>query len=83
MTKDNVIKALRTLEEKYHKKEGYNTIQILKQLKIESNRNNAKLLRRCLRSMISNNVQKVKEVGVIDYLNIVKYKKILKGLINE
>ena len=56
MTKENVIKSLRNLEEIYHKKEGYNTIQILTQLKIEPNRENAKMLRKCLRSMISNNV---------------------------
>ena len=53
MDKNSVEKALKKLEERNFKKEGYNTVEILNELKLENNRKNAKLLRGCLRSMIS------------------------------
>lgn len=51
-----IKEVLENLESKYHSREGYATSQILNELHLKANRENEKLLRAKLRSMMSKNL---------------------------
>ena len=76
MEKDNLIKALESLESKYCRKEGYNTIEILEELNIPYSYENGYKLRKRLRSMIDGKLYpEFKTAGTYDIVYCPNGKK--------